>query len=224
MTRINARKGRALAAIAGLALAGSACTDWAGYDLDYFWDALPVLSTMRGSVTYDPYDMPRLPAPNSVPLATGNGDVPGPFTQLQLDSAAATLTNPFAGSADPTVLARGQAVYTSQCFACHGPTGAGNGPVVGVGKFPTAPAINGAATAGRSDGYIYGVIAVGRGLMPAYGERVTHNDRWAVVSYLRALQRQGGAPATAAPVNPPDSVPGTAVPLVDSAGQQPQQQ
>lgn len=199
MTRINARKARALTVVGALAVVGTGCTDWAGYDLDYFWDTIPALSTMRSSVTFDPYDMPRLPAPNSVPNATGNGDVPGPFAQTQLDSAAATLTNPFAGSANPAVLARGQAVYGNQCFACHGPTGAGNGPVVGPGKFPMAPALNGAATAGRSDGYLYGVIVVGRGLMPAYGERITHNDRWAVVSYLRELQRQGGAPATPPP-------------------------
>ena len=206
MTRINARKARALTVVGALAVVGSACTDWAGYDLDYFWDAIPALSTMRSSVTFDPYDMPRLPPPNSVPLSTGNGDVPPPFAQIALDSAAATLVNPLAGNADPAVLARGQQVFNTQCFSCHNTDGAGNGPVVGPGKFPMGPAINGAATAGRSDGYIYAVIAVGRGLMPAYGERVTHNDRWAVVNYVRQLQRGGGAPAAPAVVAPVDSV------------------
>jgi mono/diheme cytochrome c family protein len=94
---------------------------------------------------------------------------------------------------------------------------------VGPGKFPTAPAINGAATAARSDGYIYGVIVVGRGLMPAYGEKVTHADRWAVVTYLRQLQAQGGAaaavPAAPTTVNPPDVTAGGA-PLADTTGQQ----
>lgn len=194
------RASRALVATAGL-LALGGCTDWAGYDLDYFWNAIPALSTMRTSVAFDPYDMPRLPAPNSVPISTPNGDVPPAFAPAQLDSAAATLSNPFAGSADPAVLARGQAVYANQCVACHGPLGAGDGPVVGPGKYPFAPPINGAATAARSDGYIYAVIAGGRGLMPPYGEKITHADRWATVSYVRQIQGQsGGVAAAPAPV------------------------
>ena len=48
---------------------------------------------------------------------------------------------------------------------------------------------------GFSDGYIYGMIRVGRGLMPAYGYRVTHFDRWHIVNYVRQLQ----GPASAAP-------------------------
>jgi mono/diheme cytochrome c family protein len=222
------RTGRALLVAVG-ALSFAGCTDWAGYDLDYFWDAIPVLATMRGSVAYDPYELPRLPAPNSVPFSTPNGDMPGPFAQAQLDSAAATLTNPFAGSADPAVLARGQAVYNTQCTTCHGPQGAGNGPVVGPGKYPFAPPINGAATVGRSDGYIYAVMVAGRGLMPPYGEKITHADRWATVSYVRQLQGQSGgasaapaAPGVTTAVNPPDSVPGGPA-LVDTTGQTQQQ-
>jgi hypothetical protein len=37
------------------------------------------------------------------------------------------------------------------------------------------------------------VVDVGRGMMPAYGERLTHLDRWAVVEYVRELQRRAGA-------------------------------
>jgi mono/diheme cytochrome c family protein len=216
------RKRTTFALLLGLVGFGG-CTDWAGYDLDYLWSAMPVLSTMRNSVTYDPYDLPRLPPENSVPFATGNGSPPPQFAQAQLDSAAATLRNPFAGGGSAAVLARGQFVYATQCVACHGPQGAGNGPVVGPGKFPFAPAINGAATAARSDGYIYGVVAVGRGLMPPYGEKITHTDRWAVVSYLRQLQGQSGAPAPVpgvpTVVNPPDVTPG-GQPLTDTSGQQ----
>jgi mono/diheme cytochrome c family protein len=214
-------RGHRLALVGLLGVSLSGCTDWAGYDLDYFWNALPVLSTMRRSITYDPYELPRLPAANSVPFSTPNGDTPAPFAQAQLDSAAATLTNPFAGRTDAALLARGQLMYHNQCFACHGPQGAGNGPVVGGGKFPFAPAINGAATAGRSDGYIYGVMTVGRGLMPPYGEKITHQDRWAVVAYVRQLQAQGGAsPApAAAPAAPAAVAPAPAAPAPGGPGQ-----
>jgi mono/diheme cytochrome c family protein len=206
--------------LAGLGL--SACTDWAGYDLDVASGKVPQLANMRRSVIPDPYAMPRLPAPHSIPSASPMGDLPAHFTSAQLDSVAPTLANPYAGGASAEVLARGALEFNRNCMVCHGPAGAGNGPVVQIakdsagksfGRFPGAPAINGAATAARADGYIYGVIAAGRGLMPPYGERVTHLDRWAVVEYVRSLQAAAGnAPtrAAAVPAAPPAAVPTSA--------------
>lgn len=188
------RMGRTLA-LGVVALAVTGCTDWALYDLDVAWGGIPALGMLRGSVAYDPYELPRLPAPGAVSLETPGREVLPAFTQLQLDSVGAVLVNPL--TATPEVLALGQQVYETQCTVCHGPQGAGDGTVVGPGKYPFAPPINGAATAARSDGYMYGVIRVGRGLMPAYGERVHHLERWATVLYLRTLQ-QGGAAAPAA--------------------------
>ena len=201
-----------------LLVSASGCTDFAGYDLDYLWSAIPALSTMRSSVAYDPYDLPRLPPENSVPLSTPNGNTPPPFAQAQLDSAAATLSNPL-GAGSAAALARGQFVYLTQCSACHGPDGAGNGPVVGPGKFPLGPPLNGAATAARSDGYVYAVVTVGRGLMPPYGEKITHTDRWAVASYVRQLQGQAGTLAVAPVVADPAEVAPGAQPLADTSAQ-----
>lgn len=210
---LHAARSTRHAALLGLVGFGAVgCTDYAGYDLDAAWGTIPALSTMRGSVAYDPYELPRLPASGSVPIATSGVEILPQFSQAQLDSVGRALTNPVPAS--PEVLALGQQVYETQCSVCHGPQGAGNGSVVGPGKYPFAPAINGPETSARSDGYIYGVIRVGRGLMPAYGERIHHNERWAVVNYVRVLQRQGGgaaqapvgaaapaAPAAAAPAN-----------------------
>lgn len=196
-------------ALRGLAVVASAwalagCTDWAGYDIDVAAGKVPQLATMRRSVIPDPYAMPRLPAPGTVPVTHPQGDVPAPYTATQLDSIGAVLRNPY--SNEPAVLARGRVQYATNCAVCHGPAGAGNGTVVGPGKFPFAPPVNGAATAQRSDGYIYGVIDVGRGLMPPYGSRITHADRWAIVSYVRELQRVAGASGTQPPANTNQSV------------------
>jgi mono/diheme cytochrome c family protein len=191
----------------------TACTDWAGYDLDVASGKVPQLANMRRSVIPDPYAMPRLPAPHSIASGNPMGDLPARFSGAQLDSVAPTLANPYAGGAPQAVLARGAVQYNNNCTVCHGPQGAGNGPVVqpataggkSYGRFPGAPAINGAITAARSDGYLYAVVAAGRGLMPPYGERVPHLDRWAVVEYLRSLQAASGAApqrAGAAPANP----------------------
>ncbi|HYH80168.1 MAG TPA: cytochrome c [Longimicrobium sp.] len=201
------------AALVGFGLPG--CTDWAGYDLDVASGKVPQLANMRRSVIPDPYAMPRLPAPGTVPVSNPMGDVPGHFGSAQLDSVAPTLANPYAGGATPAVLARGKVQYDNNCTVCHGPAGAGDGTVVQQARgadgkmyprFPFAPPVNGAAAAARSDGYLYAVVAAGRGLMPPYGSRITHPDRWAVVEYVRALQARAGqtaqrgaaAPATSA--------------------------
>lgn len=202
MTSANLARGVAVAAaVLGL----TACTDWAGYDLDRASGKVPAFSTMRDDVSPDPYQMVREPVPGTVPAVHPLGDVPAPYTQAQLDSIAPLLTNPLQPT--PQVLERGKLVYERNCSVCHGAGGAGNGPVVNAQtKFPFAPAVNGAATQVRSDGYIYAVIDVGRNFMPPYGARITHADRWAVVTYVRQLQGRvaagspapGAAPAPAA--------------------------
>jgi mono/diheme cytochrome c family protein len=99
--------------------------------------------------------------------------------------------------APPEVLARGREMYDRNCTSCHGVAGLGDGPVVmqGGGPFPYATPLTTGLPTERSDGYIYAVIDVGRGLMPAYGTRIAHLDRWAIVSYVRQLQGQVSAPA-----------------------------
>jgi mono/diheme cytochrome c family protein len=54
----------------------------------------------------------------------------------------------------------------------------------------------------RTDGYIYGMIRVGRGLMPPYGHQVAHFDRWNIVNYVRQLQRSAGTPGMPAAATP----------------------
>jgi mono/diheme cytochrome c family protein len=204
-------------ALAGAALfALSGCTDWAMYDIDVAQGKVPQLSTMRESVRPDPYELVFETVPGTVPVQSPMGDMPPHFTQAELDVVAATLQNPSSGDAQS--LARGELLYNRACSVCHGPAGAGDGQVVRkvrgadgneYGRFPYAPPINGGSTAGRSDGYIYGVIAVGRGLMPSYGERLTHTDRWAVVNYVRQLQRRAGASAVPTPAAAPATPPAT---------------
>jgi mono/diheme cytochrome c family protein len=186
LTTAKLRRGAHAAGLAALVAALPACTDWAGHDLDMAAGKVPAFSTMRDDVVPDPYEMVREPVPGTVPTVHPLGDVPGRYSQSQLDSIAPLLRNPL--PRNPQVLARGKAMYEQHCTACHGALGDGKGPVIGPDKFPFAPALNAGPTQGRSDGYIYAVIDVGRGLMPPYGARITHLDRWAIVSYVRQLQ------------------------------------
>ena len=106
-----------------------------------------------------------------------------------IDSMAG-LANPVA--ADERSLVNGKKYYQINCAPCHGPGGAGNGPVTKAG-MPGISLLND-VTKGRSDGYIWGMMRNGRGLMPNYN-RIEEMDRWDVVNYVRALQGRGAAAA-----------------------------
>ncbi len=196
--RVRALGRRALGAALVLLTAGaSGC-----HPMD---DALEAVfgRSMRDQPYLAPYENPLPPAEGSVPFASGNfpasrgevnvgqsvgtSDIPPPFTQadiIQQTPVVEELENPVPPDAES--LARGEELYNRACVPCHGASGAGDGPVTQAG-YPPFPVV-GARAAGFSDGFLYGIIRVGRGLMPAYGHQLSHYDRWHVVNYLRQLQ------------------------------------
>lgn len=195
------RFGRGIVLVLGLVSAG--CTR-----IENEAAKIKVFSFLRNSPFLDPYESPR-PAPyGSVPFNTPAGESLGPLeaTEAGLNEFAGRITNPLPAN-DTLALRAGQVMFERYCSVCHNIDGKGNGPIVGAGKFPMGPNLTLGTTVGRSDGYIYGVIRAGRGLMPAYGPRMTHLERWATVNYVRQLQRAaGGEPQPAAsPVTQPVS-------------------
>ncbi len=100
------------------------------------------------------------------------------------------------------VLARGQQQFLVICAYCHGPDGYGQGIVVRRG-FPTPPSYHEDRLRNAPVGHLYDVITNGHGAMNPYANIVDVNDRWAIVAYLRALQRSQHA--TSADV-PPDAL------------------
>jgi mono/diheme cytochrome c family protein len=162
---------------------------------------------------------PRVAAQHEDPLRPGQSvnrpPVPGtvprnytPYRYAQADSlqAQADLVNPLPRTA--AVMARGQRVYGNTCIVCHGPQGDGQGSIVPL--YPMPPSLHSAKVRGWPDGRIFHVISRGQNLMPSYATQIVPEDRWAVVHFVRALQRshlpsatdttRAGAPAdTASP-------------------------
>ncbi|MGK7313110.1 MAG: c-type cytochrome [Candidatus Longimicrobiales bacterium M2_2A_002] len=150
------------------------------------------LNFMRESPAFDPYEAPRVPPENSVPVK-GPGEVWEPEvenTDAALRAWGDTMTNPLPMS--DQVVTHGAEVYQTYCAVCHGVGGEGDGPIVGPGKLPFATNLLLQTTIDRTDGYLYAMIRLGRGLMPSY-RRIPPSERWAVVNYLRYLQ-DGNAP------------------------------
>lgn len=89
---------------------------------------------------------------------------------------------------DKPLLQRGRERYDIFCAVCHGKTGEGDGMVVQRG-FPVPPSYHIDRLRQAQDGYIYDVITNGFGRMYGYAAEIEPRDRWAIVAYVRALQR-----------------------------------
>lgn len=85
-------------------------------------------------------------------------------------------------------LARGKLKYNIYCTVCHGATGDGNGITKQYGMGAT-PTYHDERLRNVPEGEIYHVITAGKGNMLSYADKLEPADRWAVVAYVRALQR-----------------------------------
>ena len=60
-------------------------------------------------------------------------------------------------------------------------------------QFPKPPSLHNQKVLNWSDGNIYHVITNGQNVMPSYSEQVSVDDRWAIIHYIRTLQRSKNA-------------------------------
>ena len=148
-------------------------------------------SAMVAQRSIKPYVMPRDPVEGTVPVT-------GPEPAIDVNTAD-RLVNPRTRTSES--INRGKFVYETYCLVCHGATGRGDGPVSSAagGPFFGVRSLVSDTAARYSDGVLYGVVAnamaMGRGLMPRYGDKVRGVDRWDLVNYVRTLQalaRGGG--------------------------------
>jgi mono/diheme cytochrome c family protein len=93
------------------------------------------------------------------------------------------------------LIERGQERYRIYCAPCHSELGDGHGMIVERG-FPPPPSFHIDRLRRASPQYFYDVITHGHGVMYSFADRVEPDDRWAIVGYIRALQRSEGASVT----------------------------
>ena len=104
---------------------------------------------------------------------------------MEMEEAGRTMKNPLKRTA--AVMERGKQMFNTYCITCHGPYGEGDGSV--VPKFPRPPSLQSDKIKGFADGNIYFIITHGQNLMPSYASQVAQADRWAIIHYIRALQK-----------------------------------
>jgi mono/diheme cytochrome c family protein len=103
---------------------------------------------------------------------------------------------------------RGQERFNIYCAPCHGESGEGDGEIAAhaAALQHSADGVNGWAPPQnlhkdeilhRPDGHIFNTITNGVRNMPAYDKQISITDRWAIVTYIRALQLSDNAPPQA---------------------------
>ncbi len=90
------------------------------------------------------------------------------------------------------LMERGQQRFNITCAMCHGSAAAGNGITKQYG-LATVVSLQDERLRKMSDGEIFNTITNGKNTMMAYGPNIIVPDRWAIIAYLRALQRSQNA-------------------------------
>jgi len=93
------------------------------------------------------------------------------------------------------LMAEGQSKYTIFCAVCHGAAGDGNGVTKPYGVLATS--YHDERLRNVEDGYLFDVITNGKGQMLPLNDRISPEERWAIVLYVRALQRSQNTDAQA---------------------------
>jgi mono/diheme cytochrome c family protein len=109
-------------------------------------------------------------------------------------SAGGALVTTFPMPVTLEMVKRGQEAFDINCSACHGRDGYGQGMVVQRG-FPAPPSFHSERLRNAPVGHFFEVITNGYGVMYPFGSRISPADRWAIVSYIRALQLSQDATA-----------------------------
>ena len=107
----------------------------------------------------------------------------------------------------PEAMRRGQGRFNVFCAPCHGLDGGGRGAVavraeeLEEGTWVPPLSAHSDQVRDRPPGHIFNTITHGIRTMPSYGRQIPVEDRWAIVAYVRALQRSRNARVEDVPVD-----------------------
>lgn len=93
--------------------------------------------------------------------------------------------NPLANNT--RVLPEAKKLYASMCISCHGADGRGDGEKA-VSLNPKPANYTTKTVKKETDGSLFWKVSTGHGEMKPFGEKLTEEQRWSLVSYIRTFQ------------------------------------
>lgn len=173
-------------------------------------------------------DVARLAKPSDWYNIVTNGNLERympPFVSLSEGQRWDVIAYVLSLSTGAEDLSTGEAVYAENCAACHGPNGQGDGPDSAGLAAPPTNFTDQEFMAQRSATDLYQAVKAGAGeFMPAFGDRLSDGQIWAVSEYLRSMSFAGQPMARAAGEATAENVgeqPGVAETGPDVAAEQP---
>jgi mono/diheme cytochrome c family protein len=101
---------------------------------------------------------------------------------------------------DEKFMQRGKERFTIYCAPCHGALGDGQGITKGYGMMTTA-SYHDDRIRQMAEGEIFNTITNGKNTMSPYADKLNPEDRWAVIAYVRALERARQGTVTDVPAD-----------------------
>lgn len=172
--------------------------------LGFFADGRGARLPVAGTIPIG-YEMPK---PETIATPTAPVEAPPTHSALAFSAGTDYLNTGMMGDHWGTgipikvtadLMKRGQQRFTITCAMCHGANAGGTGITKQYG-LATVVTLQDDRIRKMADGEIFNTITHGKNTMMAYGSTITVSDRWAIVAYLRALQRsQNGTAADVPP-------------------------
>jgi len=135
---------------------------------------------------HQPKYRPQTASPLFADGRSSRGPVEGTVARGRLAADTTPSTNPLPIGKE--TLERGQERFNIYCAPCHDRSGTGRG-IVALRSSWLAGSLHDPRIRGLSDAQIFDTISLGKRTMPGYRFQVEERDRWAIVAYVRALQR-----------------------------------
>jgi mono/diheme cytochrome c family protein len=163
----------------------------------------PKVQPQRESAFFADGRANREPIPGTVPMGY---NIPNGYYQLAANNVSDTAgftaapdyvntgkVGEFYGDGLPVevnekLIERGQERFNINCAICHGAGAAGDGIIKSFGLVTIAN-LQDPRILTMPDGQIFNTITNGKATMGAYGPQVAVEDRWAIIAYLRVLQK-----------------------------------
>ncbi len=134
---------------------------------------LAACDDMSQQAKYEAYEAAELFPDNKVNQTPVPGTVP----------RDAVLTPRRPPQPTPDLIARGADRYAIFCAPCHGPAGAGDGPVA-QRTIPTPPDLLSPQVTAKGPAHLVWAMETGPGVMYSYADRLDFDDRWAIAYWL----------------------------------------
>lgn len=113
-------------------------------------------------------------------VTEGRGDMPAFRDRLTSDDRWDVAFYVWRLSTTAEILSQGERIYQENCAACHGTDGSGE--VLGSADFTDLRQMD--SLAPRD---LYLTVTQGRGSMPSWQSRLSQDERWAVIDFLRTF-------------------------------------